>query len=402
MRPSQTDHGISGTVRAIDERHFRSVLGQYPTGVVLVTSISRAGEALGMTVGSFTSVSIDPPLIAFMPSRESESWKSLRASGDRFCINVLGAAQENVCRAIATRKTNKFHDIPWHASTQGMPIVEGAVAYIDCTVDDVYDAGDHHIVVGRVLDLDATEESAYPLLFFRGGYGSFSPLSLAAGDADLLEQLRLVDLARPAMESLAQRLETEVTANALVRNELVVSASAGRAPTGVPPTRVGARTPFMPPLGSVFAAWGAPSLQAEWIANLSQGAEAAAEQRRVLATVRQRGYAITLGHEPSARLERLSTRSPGERRAPDATLRQVLRDIGSFFNPAVVENRRSIEVRSLTAPVFNTAGQVAFSLTVWGPKGAMRPDEVDNLATELLAATSEATRIASGHQSMSQ
>lgn len=169
----------------IDGAHFRKVLGQYPTGVVIVTAIAADGEPLGMAVGSFTSVSLDPPLVAFLPDRKSSSWKALRNSGDRFCINVLGADQEDICRAMAVRKEQKFDGIAWLPSSTGMPVLDGVVAYIDCTVQVIHDAGDHDIVVGRVLDLDVAAESAQPLLFLRGGYGSFEPLSLRDSDADL-------------------------------------------------------------------------------------------------------------------------------------------------------------------------------------------------------------------------
>ncbi|MBU8833958.1 flavin reductase family protein [Mycolicibacterium goodii] len=252
----------------IDPLHFRRVLGEYPTGVVVVTAISQSGEPLGMTVGSFTSVSLKPPLVAFLPSKSSSSWKALRESGNRFCINVLSADQEELCRTIATRKTDKFADIKWHSSPGGNPVIEGAVVWVDCVTEQIYGAGDHDIVVGRVLNLDVgvTRE---PLLFFRGGYGSFTPLSLAAGDSDLLAHLRLIDLARPHIESLAASLETEVTAIALVGDELVLAAAVGRTDIAVAPTRVGQRLPFMAPVGSCFAAWGDDALRAaKWIAPL--------------------------------------------------------------------------------------------------------------------------------------
>jgi hypothetical protein len=114
----------------------------------------------------------------------------------------------------------------------------GGAASIDCSTEQIHDSGDHHILVGRAhrLDLVGVEE---PLLFFRGGYGSFAPLSLASGEADLYEQLRAVDLARPQMESLARRFDSEVTAISLVRDELALVASAGRTKLAVAPTRVG-------------------------------------------------------------------------------------------------------------------------------------------------------------------
>src|SRR5271155_4777149 len=97
----------------IDPDRFRQVLSQYPTGVVVVAAIRPNGDAGGMTGGSFTSVSLDPPLAAFVPAKLSSSWNSLRESGRSFCVNVLAANQQDVCRAVAMRKDNKFDGIPW-------------------------------------------------------------------------------------------------------------------------------------------------------------------------------------------------------------------------------------------------------------------------------------------------
>lgn len=168
-----------GSAEALDPARFREVLGQYPTGVAVVTGLSLDGEPLGMAVGSFTSVSLSPPLVAFLPAMESSSWRALREAGSGFCVNVLGADQEEVCRQIALRKSDKFHGIGWARSASGNPVIEGCVAYVDCATEAVHDAGDHHIVIGRVRELDVLA-SGYPLLFYRGGYGSFTPRSSAA------------------------------------------------------------------------------------------------------------------------------------------------------------------------------------------------------------------------------
>jgi flavin reductase (DIM6/NTAB) family NADH-FMN oxidoreductase RutF/DNA-binding IclR family transcriptional regulator len=385
----------------VDAARFRRVLGQYPTGVVVVTALDPDGEPLGMTVGSFTSVSMDPPLVAFLPAKSSSSWKTLRASGERFCVNVLGSDQENVCRAVATRKSRKFHDILWHSSPGGMPVVQGAVAYIDCTLEDIHDAGDHVIVVGRVEDLDVVAGTAYPLLFFRGGYGSFSPLSLAAGDADLLEQLRLVDLARPHMEDMAARFDTEVTANSLVRDELVVAASAGFAKGTVAPTQVGQRIPFMPPLGSVFAAWGTDLLRARWIGNM--GADVPDTERDhhlgLLQRVRRRGYGITLGHEPSTRLEEMSTRTNlGHPRVSQDELRDVMREVAGSYNPESIGEDGRIELHSLSVPVFDSSAKVAFTLTLWGPRGSISGHEVRDHVAQVRKTAAAATASIGGRE----
>lgn len=165
-----------------DNTDFRRILGHYPTGVCAVTAV-HAGELIGLIVGSFTSVSLDPPLVGFLPRRSSASWQRIEASG-HFCINVLSHDQLSVCRTLCSRARDKFSTIGHHPSPTGAPVLDGALAWIDCTVDQVHEAGDHLIVVGRVHSLGALEAQE-PLLFFRGSYGRFTQMDhnrLAAGD----------------------------------------------------------------------------------------------------------------------------------------------------------------------------------------------------------------------------
>jgi len=161
--------------RAADADWFRQVLGQYPTGVSVVTGIAPDGAPAGLAVGSFTSVSLDPPLVAFLPATSSSSWPKI-APGKKFCVNILGADQESVCGAFASKAADKFAGLSWRPAASGAPILDGAVAWVDCELEAVHEAGDHLIVVGRVVDLDI-ERPALPLLFFQGGYGS-SPRTL--------------------------------------------------------------------------------------------------------------------------------------------------------------------------------------------------------------------------------
>lgn len=118
---------------------------------------------VAMVVGSFTSVSLDPPLVAFFPDRKSTSWPRIEKAG-RFCVNVLADHQQRVRR----------DDIPHRRPDNDPPVIEGVVARIDCDLDAVHEAGDHFIVVGRVRTL-AVENPHRPLLFLQGGYGRFSP-----------------------------------------------------------------------------------------------------------------------------------------------------------------------------------------------------------------------------------
>jgi flavin reductase (DIM6/NTAB) family NADH-FMN oxidoreductase RutF len=372
----------------VDPGRFREILGQYPTGVVVVTALDAAGAPIGMTVGSFNSVSLDPPLVAFLPDKGSSSWRALQAAGKRFCVNVLAADQEWVCRQVATRKQDKFDGIGWRPGPGGLPVVEGCVAYIECSVESIAEAGDHHIVIGRVEALDV-EKPSVPLLFLRGGYGSFTPLSLAAGDADLVDGLRLVDLARGYMERLAARLDAQVTAVCLVRDELVLTAAAGQSGTGVAPTRVGQRLPWVPPLGALFAAYD-PGRERAWLDALPAGtpAELREHHRSTLHRIRDRGYSVALGHTKSATLERVAT---GGRRPDPRLVRDAIEAMSEEYNPATLDPGRPHELHMLAAPVFGPGGEVAYQLNLWGPPDAIEATHVDALAAELTTAAEAAT-----------
>lgn len=154
-----------------DSAKFRQVLGHFATGVTVVTAMSD-GEPVGLAVGSFSSVSLDPPLVAFFPDRTSSSWPKIRAAGS-FCVNVLGEGQEDVCRRFASKGDDKFSGLGWQPAASGSPLLDGVVAWIDCDIHSVDDAGDHFCVMGAVRDLDVAHDGG-PLLFFRGGYGRFA------------------------------------------------------------------------------------------------------------------------------------------------------------------------------------------------------------------------------------
>jgi flavin reductase (DIM6/NTAB) family NADH-FMN oxidoreductase RutF len=124
-----------------------------------------------MIVGSFTSVSLDPPLVGFFPDRRSTTWPDIRLAG-RFCVNVLASDQHEVCRALSEKKSDKFNNVPFRWSGRGLPIITGAVIWIDCDLYAVHDAGDHNIVVGIVFALD-TAHGEGPMIFHKGRYGRF-------------------------------------------------------------------------------------------------------------------------------------------------------------------------------------------------------------------------------------
>lgn len=156
-----------------DSATYRQVLGHFPTGVTVITAVDD-GEPVGLAVGSFSSVSLDPPLVAFFPGVSSSSWPKIESSGS-FCVNVLAADQEDVCRRFASKDDDKFAGLGWSPAGSGSPRLDGALAWIDCDIESVTDAGDHFYVLGRVLDLGSDDgPDGGPLVFFRGGYGRFA------------------------------------------------------------------------------------------------------------------------------------------------------------------------------------------------------------------------------------
>lgn len=159
------------TQPVVDSAHFRQVLGHFPTGVCVVASFDD-DQPVGLAIGSFFSISLDPPLVGFCAGKGSGTWPRVRDAG-RFCASILGANQESVSRVFASRDVDKFAGIAWDRSPLGSPRLTDALAWVDCELTDVHDAGDHEIAVGAVRGLDVTHEGG-PLVFFRGGYANLA------------------------------------------------------------------------------------------------------------------------------------------------------------------------------------------------------------------------------------
>ncbi|KQV77061.1 flavin reductase [Aeromicrobium sp. Root344] len=158
---------MDGEAAQAAARTYRDVLGQYASGVTVVTTLM--GDApVGMTCQSFTSVSLDPPLVAFLPMKTSRAFAAIRKTR-RFCVNFLAAEQAEVSNAFASQADDKFAGVDWAPTDSGMPRLGGIVGWVDCVVQDVHEAGDHYLVIGRVEDL-GHGDGEKPLLFHRGRY----------------------------------------------------------------------------------------------------------------------------------------------------------------------------------------------------------------------------------------
>ena len=159
----------------IDPTVFRQVLGNYPTGVAVVTSADENGNPVGMVVGTFTSVSLDPPLVGFLPDKRSSTWPQIEASG-QFCVNVFASDQLHQCKSLARSGPDKFNEVEHSISERGLPVLDDALVVIECRINKVIEAGDHWFVLGDVVELE-TRRNADPMLFFQGKYGGFAEIA---------------------------------------------------------------------------------------------------------------------------------------------------------------------------------------------------------------------------------
>ncbi len=149
----------------VDVTAFRRIMGHFPTGVVVVATRYH-GRPCGMSVNSFASASLDPVLLVFCAARDSGTWPRVRAAG-RFAVSVLGADQAETCLRFARRGVDRFAGARWSTNGSGQPILDDAIAWFDCVIADVFPAGDHEIVLGRVLDMRERTDGR-PLVFHRG------------------------------------------------------------------------------------------------------------------------------------------------------------------------------------------------------------------------------------------
>jgi len=159
---------------ATDASHFRSVFANLPTAVTIVAGLDEAGMPIGLTIGSFASVSLSPPLAGFFIESSSSSWTRMVARGS-FCASVLTSAQDELCWRFARDREPdagpRFDGVSWYASPSGLPIIEGARAWIECAVESVTPAGDHHFVLGRVVALESVPGTSEAMVFYRGRTG---------------------------------------------------------------------------------------------------------------------------------------------------------------------------------------------------------------------------------------
>ncbi len=345
--------------KPIDPARFRETLGHYPTGVAVVTAVAENGRPAGMVVGTFSSVSLDPPLIAFFPATGSRSFEQLRTARV-FCVNVLASDQEPLCRRFAGSGPDKFEGVGWRPGPLGSPILDGAVSWIECTFEQISQAGDHYVVLGLVQEL-AVERSTLPLLFFQGGYGRFSPGSFIAGpDPDLIQAAQLAEVMRADVEQLSAEFSVDCSALVKIRDDAVqvLAVSQGSRGEAFP---LGHRQPIVPPMGAVFLVNSPPAEVEHWLAR----APDERQDRRdlytaLLDTVREHGYSLLVAEPDLLRRHQavlsefeLSDRLPRQERA----VQRATADLADLFCPDLVAGQR-YDLASIVVPVPIRAGDL--------------------------------------------
>jgi 3-hydroxy-9,10-secoandrosta-1,3,5(10)-triene-9,17-dione monooxygenase reductase component len=169
------------TAEAPDARAFRDAFGRFATGVALVTA-APDGEPAGLIVNSLTSVSLEPPLLSFCPSRSSITWSRMRRAG-RFGVNVLGRQHDRFALHATPAGADRFAGLDWERGRGGVPLLTDALATLECEIVAEHPAGDHLIVVGRVDNLRISPTND-PLVFFAGAFGALTSSAAATAPSE--------------------------------------------------------------------------------------------------------------------------------------------------------------------------------------------------------------------------
>jgi flavin reductase (DIM6/NTAB) family NADH-FMN oxidoreductase RutF len=154
------------TAMPIDDARFRQAMGHFASGVTVVTT-AAGNDLYGMTVSSFSSLSLNPPLILICIDKGVPTHDILKDAGN-FVVNILEERQEHLSRRFATTSTDKFKGLAWHSGKLGLPVLDNTLAAIECSLRDALDGGDHTIFIGEVVDAEIREGA--PLLYYRRGY----------------------------------------------------------------------------------------------------------------------------------------------------------------------------------------------------------------------------------------
>lgn len=349
------------------QRTFREVTGHYPTGVAVVTGVDPTGELLALVVGTFSSVSLDPPLVSFMPMKTSRTFTKMEKCSS-LCINIVGGDQEREVMSIAQRWENKFDGIDWYPSPHGSPVLTDAIGWMDTKIWKTVDAGDHWIVLCEVQDMAITNPVS-PLIFFQGGYGSFVCTSLLARmDHEILPAIHAAHAARSEVEALAAEIGCEVSVLTAVSADEMATVLSATAPGVDRDAALAQRIPIVPPIGDSYVFALPEPEQNRWIDKLAGDDKDTQVHRNRLDFIREHGYGISFlpseGSEAYTEMRQATKQYESGRLTPrqERDIRARIGRTSVDYRPQMLDAEGSYNVGSVVFPVRDPAGRHTLTL----------------------------------------
>lgn len=364
-----------------DPKVFREVMGHYPTGVAVVTGRSAQGEILALVVGTFASVSLDPPLVSFMPMKTSRTFQKLR-SCDSLCINILGGEQQAEMLSIAQRWENKLDGIEWYPSPSGDPILKNSIAWVDTTISDVVEAGDHWIVLCAVADLQITNSVA-PLLFFQGGYGSFAGSEqVSRMGHEILPAIHAAHSVSEKLKDLAESIGCEVSVFAAISDDELATVFSALSADASREAGLASRFPMVPPIGDSYMFDKPVELRERWMNKLKNASEEVhARHLKRLEFIREHGYLLALLPEAGSQAYEQMIRATREYKKANPTpmeersIREAIGTTRLDYDPRELEDSEIYNVGSVVLPVRDPSGEYTMTLRLAQlPAGASGAD----------------------------
>lgn len=374
---------------------WKTVLGEYPTGVALITSKdTKTGADVGMVVGTFCAISESPAMVGFMPQSSSRSYATIAANG-KFTVSVLGISQEEFCRSFAMNVENRWDLAEWVTNAEGMKRLKDCVSWFDAEIAGEISAGDHMIVTGNVIDFGVGNgDSGFPLIYLKGGYGSFAVPSLEFDTPGFAQQLRLVETSRREIGKLAKQIDAECSLAAVAKESIVVLAAASPKNTDEYAAVVGQSFPFAAPMAPVFAAWSSADRHKMWIENTRHWAGEVDRQliKEMIERVRERGFSFFLGQTMAERFDEV-IENPDAKPSEFTALLRALND--EYRTLSHKENWHE-HVTSIQFPVFAADNTTYLELYISGFKGKMTAEVFEVVTSHASRTARELTRIMRG------
>lgn len=369
---------------------WRTVLGEYPTGVTIITSVDLdTNDKVGMVVGTFSAVSENPPMISFMPSKGSRSYATIAANG-RFTANVLGAGHEGLCRAFGRGLEEKFDLAQWVTNEHGISRLVDAVSWFEAKIVKIVDAGDHDIVLAEVEGFGVGNgDAGMPLLFLKGGYGSFTVPQLEFNVQGFGSQIRQAEAIRREISELGEELNTECYIAGLTQGSIVVLSGVNLGGHTLGHETVGQSFSFAAPVASVFVAWGSSERQKTWEENsrFLLGEVNRPLINEMLERVRNRGFSVTVGKALIESFERII----GNPDSKHSEISDIWSQLSAEYESFTAGQTDFSEVTAVQVPVFDENGEAKLELYVGMPDWVKTQADFEKLTSTTLAAARRLT-----------